>query len=80
MSATGIAAVPTPTPTDRHRLDETLSRLRDGARAWASRPLAARIALARSMLAGAARVAERSVAAACAAKGLAPATPPAGDE
>ncbi|MFL5300225.1 MAG: aldehyde dehydrogenase family protein [Anaeromyxobacteraceae bacterium] len=80
MSATGIAAVPTPTPTDRHRLDETLSRLRDGARAWASRPLAARIAHARAMLAGAARVAERSVAAACAAKGLAPATPPAGDE
>jgi aldehyde dehydrogenase (NAD(P)+) len=76
MSAT--AAVPT--PTDRRHLDEALSRLRDGARVWASRPLAARIALARSMLAGAARVAERSVAAACVAKGLAPGTPPAGDE
>jgi acyl-CoA reductase-like NAD-dependent aldehyde dehydrogenase len=69
-----------PSSTDRHRLDETLARLRGGARAWALRPLAARIALARSMLAGAAGVAARSVEAACAAKGLAPATPAAGDE
>jgi acyl-CoA reductase-like NAD-dependent aldehyde dehydrogenase len=69
-----------PSSTDRRRIDEVLARLGDGARAWALRPLAARIALARSMLAGAARVAGRAVEAACAAKGLAAGTPPAGDE
>jgi aldehyde dehydrogenase (NAD(P)+) len=44
------------------------------------RPLAARIALARAMLRGVARTAERSVAAALAAKGLTPGTPPEGEE
>ncbi len=66
--------------TERARLDEALARLREGARVWAERPLAARIALARSMLAGAARVAERSVEAASAAKGIEPGTPPEGEE
>ncbi len=66
--------------TERTRLDEALTRLRDGARVWAERPLAARIALARSMLAGAARIAERSVADACVAKGLDSGTPPEGEE
>lgn len=72
--------VDVPRAMQRARLDEALARLRDGARAWAERPLAARIALARSMLAGACRIAERSVSAACAAKGIAPGTPAEGEE
>jgi aldehyde dehydrogenase (NAD(P)+) len=74
------AAVEIPRPTERRRLDEELARLREGAATWARRPLAARVALARAMLRGAARVAARSVAAACAAKDLAPGTPPEGEE
>src|SRR5512138_18398 len=73
-------ALDVPRATQRDRLDEALSRLREGARAWAVRPLAARIALARSMLAGACRIAERSVTAACAAKGITPGTPAEGEE
>jgi acyl-CoA reductase-like NAD-dependent aldehyde dehydrogenase len=73
-------AVDTMPPTERPRLDEALARLRDGARLWAHWPLGARIRLARSMLSGAARLADRSVAAACAAKGLQPGTPAEGEE
>src|SRR6266568_3577910 len=73
-------ALDIPKSTDRTRLDAALTRLRDGAGRWARRPLAARIALARAMLAGAARIGERAVVEACQAKGLDPATPPAGDE
>lgn len=76
-----MAAPPTPTAaTSRELLDEQLERLQDGARAWARQPLSARIALLRSMLAGAGRIAERSVEVACAAKGLPLGTPPEGDE
>jgi acyl-CoA reductase-like NAD-dependent aldehyde dehydrogenase len=75
-----VAAVQNPHPTERVQLDEALARLREAAPGWATRPLAARIALARAMLRGAARVAERSVAAACAAKGLPLDAPGAGDE
>ncbi len=74
------AAVEILRSTERARMDEALVRLRDGARIWATRPLAARIALARSMLRGAARVAEPSVVAACAAKGLQLGTPLEGEE
>jgi Aldehyde dehydrogenase family len=74
------AVLETPRATERLRLDECLARLRDGARAWAARPLAARIALARSMLGGASLIAGRSVAAACAAKGIAPGTLGEGEE
>jgi len=74
------AAMEIPRSTERRRLDEVLCVLRDGARAWAERPLAARIALARSMLAGAARIAERSVSEACAVKGLEMGTPLEGEE
>ena len=74
------AALDSPKSTDRSRLDAALSRLRDGAGPWARLPLAARITLARSMLLGAARVGERSVVAACQAKGVDLATPAAGDE
>lgn len=74
------AAVDAPKSTERARLDEALARLRDGAPRWARRPLAARIALARDLLRGAARVADRAVAAGCAAKGLQQGTPPEGEE
>ena len=74
------AALHIPRPTERVRLDGALARLREAAPGWARRPLAARIALARAMLHGAARVAERSVALACAAKGLALDEPAAGEE
>ena len=74
------AALDVPKSTDRSRLDAALSRLRDGAGPWARRPLAARIALARAMLLGAARIGERAVLLACQAKGLDPAAPAAGDE
>ncbi len=74
------AALEIPRATQRRLLDEALARLRDGARTWVERPLAGRIALARSMLAGASRVAERSVAAACVAKGLVPGSLGEGEE
>ena len=74
------AVLENPRATQRDRLDEVLTRLRDRARPWAERPLAARIALARSMLAGACRIGERSVAAACLAKGLALGTLGEGEE
>ena len=74
------AAVEMPRCTERARLDASLARLRDGARAWAAQPLAARIALARSMLRGAARVAERAVEAACSAKRIERGTPSEGEE
>jgi aldehyde dehydrogenase (NAD(P)+) len=74
------AALEIPRPTERANLDEALARLREGARTWARRPLGARIALGRQMLSGAARVAERAALAGCAAKGLSPDQPAAGDE
>ena len=74
------AAVEIPRPTERQRLDAALARLRESAPVWASRPLAARIALARALLRSAARVSDRSVAAACAAKGIALDAPAAGEE
>jgi aldehyde dehydrogenase (NAD(P)+) len=77
MSAT---AAPLPASTEPRRLDELISRLRDGAPRWARAALHERIALARSMLAGAERVAARSVAAACDAKGIPLDTPEAGEE
>ena len=74
------AALVVPASTERARLDEALSRLRDGAPRWARRPLGARIALARDLLRGAARIADRAVAAGCAAKSLQPGTPAEGEE
>ncbi|HEX9242585.1 MAG TPA: aldehyde dehydrogenase family protein [Anaeromyxobacter sp.] len=69
-----------PPATDRRRLDEAVARVREAARGWALAPLPEKAALARDLLAGAGRNAERMVRAACAAKGLAFDTPPAGDE
>ena len=67
-------------PTDRAQLDEALARLGEGARVWARSTLGARIRLAQSMLEGAARIADRAVAEACRAKGIAPGTPAEGEE
>jgi aldehyde dehydrogenase (NAD(P)+) len=69
-----------PPATDRRRLDEAVARVREGARGWALAPPAEKAALARAMLAGAARNAERMARAGCAAKGLPFDAPPAGDE
>jgi aldehyde dehydrogenase (NAD(P)+) len=73
-------AVERPAPSDRPHLDEAVARVREGASAWAHWPVRSRMRLARSMLAGAARTAERAVAAACEAKGLRPGTAEEGEE
>ena len=75
-----IATLEAPRPTRREGLDAALSRLKDSAQGWAERPMGARIALARSLLAGVGRLAERIVAAGCVAKGILPGTPPEGEE
>jgi aldehyde dehydrogenase (NAD(P)+) len=69
-----------PRPTDRGRLEEAVSRVRDRAGEWARLPLREKTALARALMAGTARVAERSVAAACAAKGIPEGSPLEGEE
>jgi len=66
--------------TRRADLDAAAGRLKEAARLFAERPIGARVALAQAMLAGAGRLAERMVAEACARKGIAPGTPPAGEE
>ncbi len=69
-----------PRPTERARLDEAVSRARERAGEWARLPLREKSALARALMAGTARVAERSVAAACAAKGIPEGSPLEGEE
>jgi len=69
-----------PTPTEPRRLDEAVARVREAAPRWARASPQERIALARSMLRGVERNAARLVREACAAKGTALDTPPAGDE
>jgi len=69
-----------PRPTERARLEEAASRVRERAGEWVRLPLREKIALARSLQAGVARVAERSVAAACAAKGIPAGSPLEGEE
>jgi aldehyde dehydrogenase (NAD(P)+) len=69
-----------PPPTDLRTLDETVSRLRERARDWARAPLREKADLARALLAGMSRNAERLTRAACEAKGLPLDTPGAGDE
>jgi acyl-CoA reductase-like NAD-dependent aldehyde dehydrogenase len=75
-----MTAAAAPTSTDPRRLDEAVARVREGAARWARAPLEERIALARSMLAGVDRNAERIVRDACAAKGLPFDAPAAGEE
>jgi acyl-CoA reductase-like NAD-dependent aldehyde dehydrogenase len=66
----GVPATAAIHPTAQRQLDEAVARLREAAPEFARLPLTDRIALARSMQAGYLRVAEPSVRAGCAAKGL----------
>lgn len=61
--------------TDRRALDAAVNRLRESATVFALLSLDERIALAGSMQRGVLRVADRSVAAGCEAKGIARGTP-----
>jgi aldehyde dehydrogenase (NAD(P)+) len=74
------ALVEMPGSTALPRLDELVARLREGAPKWAQLPIAEKIAIARRMQQGYLRIAERSVLAACAKKGVAPGTPQEGEE
>jgi hypothetical protein len=76
----GAPRFPTPPATAERELDAKVQRLGEAARTWATLPIGARIALARSMLAGYYRIAERSVRAACAAKGIPAGSPLEGEE
>ena len=71
---------PIPLPSSARTLDEALDRVREGAERLLGLSLDDRVALARSMQAGYAAIAEESVRAACAAKGIAPGTPLEGEE
>ncbi len=73
-------AIEYPKTTEQHRLDQAVGRVREMARSWARLPVPEKIALARSMHRGAARVAERSVAAARSAKGIPQGSPLDGEE
>ena len=64
-----MTAAAAPKSTDPRRLDEAVARVREAAPGWARASLQQRIALARSMLRGVDRNAERMVREACAAKG-----------
>ncbi len=66
--------------TSRAELDAARARLRTGAPTFAELPVGERIALARSMRSSYARVAERTVRAAGAAKGIPLGTPAEGEE
>ena len=70
--------IETPRPSRRRELDEAVARLQEGARTFARLSLDDRIRLARSMQEGYLKVAELSVRAACAAKGIPFDTPAAG--
>jgi aldehyde dehydrogenase (NAD(P)+) len=73
-------AAAVPSSTTPRLLDEAVARVREGAPRWARASLEERIALARSMLHGVDRTAERMVREACAAKGLRFDAPVAGEE
>ncbi len=67
-------------PTARRQLDEMVARLNDGATAFTRLALSDRITLARSMQSGYLRIAQQSVRAACAAKGIRAGTAAEGEE
>ncbi|HVO31775.1 MAG TPA: aldehyde dehydrogenase, partial [bacterium] len=73
-------AIQVPQSTNTRRLDEVVSRLNAGAKGWARAPIDERLAVARMMLDGIVRIADRQVAAACAAKDLKPGSPQEGEE
>jgi acyl-CoA reductase-like NAD-dependent aldehyde dehydrogenase len=69
-----------PPASNKFQLDIAIERLRSGAEIFAGLSLDERIELARSMQRGYLKIAEQSVALACAAKGIAPGTPREGEE
>ncbi|MGH8502834.1 MAG: aldehyde dehydrogenase family protein [Gammaproteobacteria bacterium] len=73
-------AVASPPPSSETDMDAAIARLREGATAFARSSLAQRIALVRTMQQGYLRVAQRSVRAGCAAKGIVPGTPAEAEE
>jgi aldehyde dehydrogenase (NAD(P)+) len=66
--------------TDRRAIEDAVDRARASAAEWARLPIARRIALARSIRRGIARVAERMVRAAARAKGMPEGSPVVGEE
>lgn len=82
--ATGYAVpmspAPAPAPTPPRELDAAVLRVREAAPGWARADLRDRIELARALLAGTARTAERAARLACQAKGIGWDTPQAGEE
>src|SRR5437867_589652 len=84
MSAPAAASpsipIETPRPSRRRELDEAVARLQESARTFARLSLDDRIRLARSIQEGYLKVAELSVRAACAAKGIPFDTSAAGEE
>ena len=79
-SSAVITAALAPAASELRTLDETVRRVREGARSFVELSLDERIELARSMQRGFAKIAERSVRAACEAKGIASGTPLEGEE
>lgn len=80
---TTISAPPRPVAplsSSTHKLDEAVARVREGAERLLTISLDDRVALARSMQEGYLAIAEESVRAACAAKGIPPGTPLEGEE
>ena len=69
-----------PLPSSAQKLDEAIARVRSGASRLLNLSLADRVSLARSMQAGYLDIAQESVHAACAAKGIPLGTPLEGEE
>ena len=74
------AAIEIPKSTELSRLDEQVGKLRSGALVWAQMKIGERIEVARRMLKGYVAIAEKSVIASCAAKGIPMGTPQEGEE
>ncbi len=72
--------VEAPPANDKHQLDMIIEKLRKGSRTFAKLSLDERIELALAMQRGYLKIAERSVALACKAKGIMPGTSPEGEE
>ncbi|MGZ8392578.1 MAG: aldehyde dehydrogenase family protein, partial [Gemmatimonadales bacterium] len=73
-------ATMTASQTSQSQLEETVTRVREGARKFAKLSLDDRVQLVNAMQAGYLRIARASVAAACAAKGIPPGGPLEGEE
>jgi aldehyde dehydrogenase (NAD(P)+) len=75
-----VPSLATPVPSEARRIDESVGRLRESAARFTRLSLKQRIALARAMQVGYLGVAQESVMAACAAKGIPLGTPLEGEE